>query len=565
MLYDVEYLESKTGDKTIKINNMLIHSKYNPLREAEQICQKKININQLNIVFGIGNGFLYDALLNAEISKDKVLFIEPLEQLKKNKYSLYPIIYGHNSQEVEKEITQRLVNFSNEINIICTPNYDKVFAEEYVELLRLIKGIQNKNSIYKNTITKFADLWQENIIRNMLYSYYSSNLSDLEKSLSKPVVVASGGPSLTKQILLLKKIRPAILLIASGSTIHTLLKNEIEPDYIISIDGGMVNYERHFKNLSLKNTELIYSITSKYEIQQTFMNRKYAFFDNEVSPQSSVLKEIGLTLPRIKGGGSVAHYALSIARYISNGPIALIGQDLAYTNNQTHAEGNKNMRKIDRDYIEKRGLVEVDSYYDNEKVLTDYAFLTMRDNFEEIMKDIQQPSNIYNCTEGGIKIKGMEQQSFEAFCNAIPEYEIVAQVAHSTPKNNIDIFISAMRKEKNKYKEMLILLKTAERLVESTFASKQFPASTLKKLDSIDNAFKQLLESTLITSIKDPIIMRIMTQYTQKNNETLNENYARVYFQQKDLYTSFLEVIEKCSTYVDATINEAEEMRDGIK
>lgn len=564
MLYDVEYLESKAGDETIKINNMLIHSKYNPLREAEQICQKKINNSQLNIVFGIGNGFLYDAFLNADISKDKVLFIEPLEQLRKKRYTLYTVIYGHNTQKIEQEITERLMNFSNEVNIICTPNYDKIFAEEYVELLKLIKGIQNKNTIYKNTITKFADLWQENIIRNMLYSYYSSNLSYLEGSLSKPVVVASGGPSLTKQIPLLKKIRPFVLLIASGSTIHTLLKNEIEPDYIISIDGGMVNYDRHFKNLNLKCTELIYSITSKYEIQQTFTNKKYAFFDNEVSAQSSVLKEIGLTLPQIKGGGSVAHYALSIARYISYGPIALIGQDLAYTNNLTHAEGNKNMREIDRDYIEKRGLVEVDGYYD-EKVLTDYAFLTMRDNFEEIMRVIDQPSNIYNCTEGGIKIRGMEQQSFEAFCNAIPIEEITTQIAPSSPEHNIEIYISAMRKEKSKYKEILILLKTAERLLESTFASKQFPASTLKKLDSIDNDFKQLLETTLISSIKDPIIIRIMTQYKQKNNETHNENYERVYHQQKDLYTSFIEVIEKCSSFVEATINEAEEMRDGNK
>lgn len=564
MLYNVEYLESKTGDETIKINNMLIHSKYNPLREAEQICQKKINNSQLNIVFGIGNGFLYDALLNLEISRDKVLFIEPLEQLKKNKYTLYSVIYGLNAQEIEQEIAERLLNFSNEVNIICTPNYDKIFPEKYVEFLKLIKGIQNKNTIYKNTITKFADLWQENIIRNMLYSYYSSNLSYLEKSWSNPVVVASGGPSLTKQIPLLKKIRPFVLLIASGSTIHTLLKNEIDPDYIISIDGGLVNYERHFKNLNLKCTELIYSITSKYEIQQTFTNKKYAFFDNEVSAQSSVIKQIGLTLPRIKGGGSVAHYALSIARYISNGPIAIIGQDLAYTNNLTHADGNKNMREIDRDYIKKRGLVEVDGYYD-EKVLTDYAFLTMRDNFEEIMRDIDQPSNIYNCTEGGIKIRGMEQQSFEEFCNAIPKYEITRQIDTSSLEHNINLYISAMRKEKSKYKDILLLLKTAERLLESTFVSKQFPANILKKLDSIDNDFKQLLETTLISSIKDPILMRIMTQYKQKINETHNENYERVYLQQKDLYSSFIEVIEKCSTYVEATINEAEEMRDGIK
>ncbi|MGA3600109.1 motility associated factor glycosyltransferase family protein [Lysinibacillus agricola] len=564
MLYDVEYLESKTGDETIKINNMLIHSKYNPLREAEQICQKKINNNQLNIVFGIGNGFLYDALLNAEISKDKVLFIEPLEQLKKNRYTLYSIIYGHKAQEVEQEITERLMNFSNEVNIICTPNYDKIFAEEYIALLKLIKEIQNKNIIYKNTITKFADLWQENIIRNLLYSYNSSNLSKLEKTTSKPIVVASGGPSLTKQIPLLKNIRDLVILIASGSTIHTLIKNEIEPDYIISIDGGMINYERHFKNLNLKYAELIFSLTSKYEIQQKFTNRKFAFYDNEVSAYSSVLKQIGFCLPRIKGGGSVAHYALSIARYISDGPIALIGQDLAYTNNRTHAEGNKNMREIDREYIENRGLVEVEGY-DGGIVLTDYAFLTMRDNFEEIMREIDQPSTIYNCTEGGIKIGGMEQKSFEAFCNDISKCKSTIKNTIASSEYNVDNYIGTMRKEKGKYKEIVIILKTAERLLESTVASKEFPTSTLKKLDIIDSKFKQLLETTLISSVKDPIVMRIMTQYNQKENETHDESYARIYFQQKDLYKSFIEVVEKCGTYVDATINEAEEMRDGIK
>lgn len=564
MLYDVEYLPTKTGDETIKINNMLIHSKYNPQREAEQIYQNKINQNHLNIIFGIGNGFLYDALVNAKVSKDKILFIEPLEQLKNNRYILYPIIYGTRTKEIELAIREKLINYSKEVNVICTSNYDKIFAEEYVKLLKLIKEIQNKNTIYKNTITKFADLWQENIIRNMLYSYNSSNLSDLEKTTSKPIVVASGGPSLTKQIPLLKNIRDLVILIASGSTIHTLVKNEIEPDYIISIDGGMINYERHFKNLNLKHAELIFSLTSKYEIQQTFTNRQFAFYDNEVSIDSSVFKQLGLRIPHIKGGGSVAHYALSIARYISDGPIALIGQDLAYTNNRTHAEGNKNMREIDREYIENRGLVEVEGY-DGGIVLTDYAFLTMRDNFEEIMREIDQPSTIYNCTEGGIKIGGMDQKRFEVFCNGISKCKSTKKNTIASSEYNIDNYIVTMRKEKGKYKEIVILLKTAERLLESTVASKEFPASTQKKLDSIDSKFKQLLETTLISSVKDPIVMRIMTQYNQKDNETHDESYARIYFQQKDLYKSFIEVVKKCITYVDATINEAEEMRDGIK
>ncbi|MFF2178502.1 motility associated factor glycosyltransferase family protein [Lysinibacillus sp. NPDC058147] len=564
MLCDIEYLPTKTGHETIKINNMLIHSKYNPQREAEQICQNKINPNQLNIIYGIGNGFLYDALVNAKVNSDKILFIEPLEQLKNNRYTSYSVIYGTQIKDIELAITERLINYSKEVNIICTSNYDKIFAEEYVKLLKLIKEIQNKNTIYKNTITKFADLWQENIIRNILYSYNSSNLSDLEKTTSKPIVVISGGPSLTKQIPLLKNIKDLVILIASGSTIHTLIKNEIEPDYIISIDGGMINYERHFKNLNLKYAELIFSITSKYEIQQKFTNRKYAFYDNEVSDQSSVFKQIGLRLPLIKGGGSVAHYALSIARYISDGPIALIGQDLAYTNNLTHAEGNKNMREIDKEYIENRGLVEVEGY-NGGIVLTDYAFLTMRDNFEEIMREIESPSTIYNCTEGGIKIEGMEQKSFEAFCNAIPKCEITNKNSIVSKEHSIDSYIATMRKEKSRYKEIIMLLKTAERLLESTVASKQFPTSTLKKLDTIDSKFQQLLETTLISSVKDPIIMRVMTHYNQKENETHDESYARVYLQQKDLYTNFIEVIEKCSTYVDATINEAEEMRYGVK
>lgn len=88
--------------------------------------------------------------------------------------------------------------------------------------------------------------------------------------------------------------------------------------------------------------------------------------------------------------------------YITTGPIALIGQDLAYTENLTHANNNKNQKSVDDSYFKKRNAFQVEGYFDD-LVMTDYVFYSMKNSFEQIHKKIKHSASIFNCTEGGLK------------------------------------------------------------------------------------------------------------------------------------------------------------------
>ena len=142
-----------------------------------------------------------------------------------------------------------------------------------------------------------------------------------------------------------------MLLIVSGSTVNTLLKENIEPDYVVSIDSQEVNYN-HFKDLKLKHAKLIYSMFNHYKIRESFYNDAFYFVQKNEKALASHLNNIVHTkVEGIYGGESVANYAFTIANYISSGPIALIGQDLAYTDTKSHAENNKHFKMITEEDI----------------------------------------------------------------------------------------------------------------------------------------------------------------------------------------------------------------------
>lgn len=311
--------------------------------------------------------------------------------------------------------TLLMKRFNQRVQVVCSPNYDKLFLDDYNKVLAIVHDLVHVQKVHENTVRFFAEEWQRNFILNLFYAFDDIPFKALEECFDVPVVVASGGPSLTKQIPLLKKIRKHVLLVSSGSTINTLLNCGLEPDFVVTIDGHINNY-KHFESIELKRTKMIYSLLHHEKILEK-INQRSIFFIPSAPPElkSYAEKLLHKEVPDIFGGASVAVYALSMAYHISSGPIALIGQDLAYTDNKTHAEYNKNFRKVDETYMKERGMFYTEGY-DGEQVLTDYPFLTMKHNFEKLLQTFPQPERIYNCTEGGAKIAGYQQLSFQEFC-----------------------------------------------------------------------------------------------------------------------------------------------------
>ncbi|WP_082355251.1 motility associated factor glycosyltransferase family protein [Bacillus sp. FJAT-22090] len=563
MKFEIEKVSTKTGGYTLKVNGFFLHSKYNPEKEAIHIAELQFKKDHIHILFGNGLGYISEKLMEKINEKSKLLVVDPLV----DKLTDFEI---RNNGVLIKQLTNenfgtylgaKLNNYNRNVTIICSPNYDRLFPHEYKELLKIVTNQLNLNIVNENTMRYFAETWQSNYVNNLLSAKMDYSINILEKKFNCPVVIASGGPSLTKQIPLLKENIDKIILIAAGSTINTLLSHEIEPDYVISIDGGEKNYE-HFQQLNLNKSHLIYSMTNHHKIRRVFHSGCLFFLSNEFVNSKNIIEyTLDKKIPIISGGGSVANYAFSIASYISTGPIALIGQDLAYTSNKTHAVNNRNYKEIDEQYKEERGMFYTKGY-NNEDVLTDYAFLSMKDTFERLVNIVKHENAIYNCTEGGVNLEGYKHEPFNSFCNKYALSRIQKDISIAEEIVDYTDFIEKIKEEVLNYNKIINNLNMGLRALANNKSNISFTNNTLGKLKMVDSEIEKLFFKVSMSTIIEPISIDILKNYPVKEKETAKETFDRIYNQNKELYSRLLDAAKISKEY---TVNLIEKINEHVK
>lgn len=560
MTHEIKYIDTRTGKKTIEFDSYFLHSKYDPIKEAQRIAEKEYTENFVHIVFGYGYGYIVDELKKL-IDDEVIIVIDPFkEELNISDDTIYGI---NQIEEFQTQLSSSLENLSREIKVICSLNYEKIAPEFYKEVLQCVKDVQRSNQVDENTIRLGSESWQENYVKNLPLLIKDCPLTHIEKLKDTPVVIASGGPSLIKQLPLLQSIRNNIILVAAGSTINSLLEHNIEPDYVVTIDGSEANYH-HFENISIKNAKLIYGLSSNYKIQYEWTNERYAFLTTgDVKVQKIIEDKYGVELPLIAGGGSVANFTLTVARKLSSGPIALIGQDLAYTNLQTHASGNKFAMEIDDAFLKNRDAFETEGYYED-KVMTDYPLHSMKLAFEDLIKFLPNSSTIFNCTEGGVKIKGFEQIEFKEFCEAYAKNPKVIIKQLNTIGKKWDIIHLGLEEEIRVYKSIDQRLKDIILKLKQDRLKKFFSAQTIKLLDNMDKFLSEKLDYLMFDRIADPLIADVLRNYKGKKSENDEEKFDRVFNQNLELYCRLQEAVSKTKTYTEEAIKLGDELNARI-
>ncbi|MFJ8102421.1 motility associated factor glycosyltransferase family protein [Lysinibacillus sp. NPDC096212] len=564
----IETIETKTGNMTLKVNDYFIHSKYNPIIEAQKFAETHYESHHVHILFGYGLGYLVDSLKEQLKFGEPLIVIDPLfddshlevqARHKDNEFDKF--LYNSKSVNKLEYIIDTIkgLELQKNFKIICAPNYDKLFPEMYLQVLKTVKDIQQKNMVSENTIYRDSELWQKNLSENLISIFEDRNLNKLQQIYSCPVIIASGGPSLTKQLPLLKEIQDNVIIIAAGSTINSLLAFGIEPDYVASIDGTEASYNQ-FKDLNLQKTKLMYTIFSNPKIRTQFNNLGYAFTAiSDDSIYNYLNNKLDVNLPKIVGGGSVAQYAFSIAQYISSGPIALIGQDLAYTDNQTHAANNKQTKRIEESWRVSDNMFAVEGF-DGEDVWTSTSLYSMKLTFEQMIENYPSNNIIFNCTEGGARLNGFKQKTFNDFFEQYiqkerPNKEIGIEnqtyiVAQDEWKNLKEILEGELKEYDQIIKHLIKGLNT----LESNRSNTTFNNKTLKKLDKVDKEVAELYSKVQMDFIVVPITLRVLKGFLEKENETTTEKYTRVYNQTKTLYAKLLDATRKSKSYTENTI-----------
>ncbi|MFJ7970426.1 motility associated factor glycosyltransferase family protein [Psychrobacillus sp. NPDC096389] len=566
--FNIEKIQSKTDLPTLKVNNFLLHSKYDPKKEAEQFVKSQYIENHVHLLFGFGLGYFAEALKKKINENDRLVIIDPLfKEIKSiTNQGDYHMIVDVTEKNIEIELNNLLNDYNVNVKLICSPNYDKLFPDLYKLVLKTVKDVLSVNSVFFNTINYFAEIWQENYIRNYFYIFEDGSLSELEKRYNLPVVIASGGPSLTKQIPLLKKVRNNVLLIAAGSTVNTLLHYDIEADYVVSVDGSIANYN-HFKDSIFQKSKLIYSVRNHYKIREQFKGPAFSFIPSfEPGVYEHIEKITGKQLPTLLGGASVANYTLTIAERISSGPIALIGQDLAYTENKTHAEHNKHFSNVNDKFKEERRTFFTEGY-DGENVLTDAVFLSMKKGFEQIAEVSEEAKRFFNCTEGGVKIKGFRQKTFQEFCDDIESWKEKSRnnecIGPSVDINNWRDFYAKIQAEIKIYEEILHQLNKGLRHLKENPSKIMFSQKAIKGLNKVDKKLKELLNKVSMNSIVEPVTMDVLNKFLPKQGESKAEEYARVFKQNQVLYDRLLNATNLSRRYTENLLEQIKKTRHG--
>lgn len=554
----LKYEETREKVPTIKCDKYYLHSKYAPVKEARRLAEEQYRPHHLHVVFGFGAGYFVEELIDQFKFNEPILLIDPLIdsnsiifENKKNYERLYHVTTD--SYQAIEIIANKLSDFTTNITLIVSPNYNHIFPSELKDIAELIRDTQNRQYTNIYTSAYFALNWQINYTMNLQNIEKDLSLNVLKKKYSAPVVIAAGGPSLTKQLPNLKKYREKIILICAGSTINSLLEASIIPDYVVSIDGGEENYQ-HFKKLNLSDSQLIYSPTMHYKIRDSFNGNALVMVPNVKSALSEHLKNyFSKDYPIISGGGSVAHFSLSVAKYISSGPICLIGQDLAFTDDLTHASGNRHSQKNTDHKMKVIG-------YNGDTVYTDSKFKTMINTFNEMQVLEKHENVVFNCTEGGAKLSKYKQMPFEEYLNLYTKENIT--------KLNLDEFDLEKgefkfnwKKDKEQYNIILSLLKEGLSLVK-TYNDEIFSPKFAKKISDIENKLNKMYKKTCLDMLLEPNIVFAEHQFLPKLNENKQEEALRVKTYIIELYSSCLESIEKYIREVESILEEQIDVRN---
>lgn len=549
MELQIQFSQAKSGDSTIKINEYFIHSKYNPKQEAIRQAQQQYRPHHVHILFGYGCGYFVEALLQERAFNEAIIVIDPLF----DKGEISKPQHANRVYYFTSDVLPNLEYYISEIDptnrikfkTCCLSNYDKIFPELYKITLQKVKDLQNRNAVNDFTLIRYAESWYGNFVRNMFHLQRDNSGQLLEKAYNVGAVIVAGGPSLQKQIPLLKQYRNRFLIICAGSTINSLIAEGIEPDYAVTIDGGDPNYQ-HFKNVKLHEAKIVYTMFNHPLVRHSFESDGYVVDARGNENLTNYLRnKLNIELPVFLGGASVAHTAYNFAKYITTGPIALIGQDLAYTDNLTHARTNKFAKEIDEAFIKKVEGFKVKGY-NGEEIWTNPVLNSMRLEFEDLIK-LDPPENlIYNCTEGGICIEGFEQIPFAEYCERYKSQEEVQIIEHSVKKAEFDV-IHQLEKECKNYKKLLATLNDAIYIVEKVKRNNFFDSASLKQLDRLDKQIKKITDDVIVDILIAPTVLRILRSYLPEVGETEQQKFDRTHAQMNDLYRSMKSVIERAN------------------
>lgn len=575
--YDnIEEIETKDGNKALIIEKdnvkYRLNSIYRPLSEANKWADQYEfhNLNISVIMFGMGNGLFVQEMLRRLQSDASVFLYEP---------DISVFLYVLNNVDISDILSDKRISlFINDINysefeellqrntdwrmllaqIVCHhPIYDKIYGNEYIKFLKIINKANNLEKINMDTEKHLSVALAKNAIKNLCYIKESNYISEFIGKIPEelPVIIVAAGPSLDKNIDELKKAEGKAFIFATDTSVKYLIKHNINFDAMITIDSKKAGW--HLRNEKCHDVPMFCVLEANTKFMEMHKGRKIWLRSSVY--MHDLYNKFNREFPVYNNGGSVATAAFTVCVSLGFKNIVLIGQDLAYSGNVTHAGGTVKNIPGDKD---GRKLVES---VDGSKIWTRYDWLIYLEWFEDAIKSIKD-INVIDATEGGALIHGSKVMKLSEVINQYCKEEFsFKDLLDSMPYTfTADEYNEARNDMLNIQKEFIDMkqkanegIKAAEQLIKIINTGKQNTKSehnNLKKIDKINKFVgKQKAYSILDAYITSAVANDVQKINTLTNDE--DENMKKTLEISMSLYKALIQAVDALMPSLEETLD----------
>ncbi|MDE6025326.1 MAG: DUF115 domain-containing protein [Lachnospiraceae bacterium] len=399
---------------------------------------------------------------------------------------------------------------------------------------------------FKNTEVIDGKQFAKNGIKNMMFFPGCSSGAELQDIFpaDMPAIVVSSGPSLEKNVELLKDIKGNAFIFATDSAVRKVVAQGINPDAMITIDPN--KSVDNFKVKGIESIPIFVEMYAKTEILEYVKPKNLFFFSSDSIFWSRLFREAGSKILNVPSGGSVATAA--IANLITWGfkKIILIGQDLAFTGNRMHA----GEAEIEINTNDSRYMTVKDINGEDVAIRKDYyIYLKWIENVASKYTDIE----FIDATEGGALKQYVKQMTFreaiDKYCTK--NYGNISDILLSVPRLFegedkqlvLDAFYHMKRDFINMQNQLLICRDDCLK-GEEILHSQKIDIDKLKRINENIKKADELIED----SDEDVFIKKYVAGLEA-------EMMSDMYKEEKDDIKETIRMYEKSRKYYDGILN----------
>ncbi|MGJ9371037.1 motility associated factor glycosyltransferase family protein [Campylobacter coli] len=434
-------LDINLKDTSIKNNgggyneNLLYQDPIKELQTMLNTYNDKYLLYPVLYFYGFGNGILFKALLQNKNHQHIVVFEKDIEiiwimfhilDFSSELQSARLMVLNTNKLEIQdyNELcsSKPFFQFSRIYFLELMSHYYERFHEDILGLnKKLAENFKNSIVSYGNDSTdtlQGIEQFVYNLPQMITHPSYTKLLSK-RKNLSDTAIIVSTGPSLTKQLPLLKKYANKATIFCADSSYPILAKHGIKPDYVCMLERTEITAEFFNHDFGEFDKDIVFICAGVVHPKaiEYLKGRNLVITQKVLAfPYYINLKDFSYAAVEF----SVAHMSYFLSVLLNHKNIIFIGQDLAYAENgNSHPDDYQNSANYESQMY-KHILTE--AYGGKKEIKTHEVWIFFKQILEAMI--IKYHITTYNCTEGGARIEGTIEKPFLWACENLLDKDL---------------------------------------------------------------------------------------------------------------------------------------------